>query len=216
MLSRSPFVVAVVLGFGCGGSQATGPASRTGSPEATTASVAAPAAFSDVAAKLGLVFEMPAGFTEVAVHENVDVSYNHALVSADRRIEMRFALRPYATDMPEPLRTREFSRTFFSTAIMNLTHGGQTGESTSPDPLHHEEFNADEARMVVVRFHESNHRPEHFGNGYELCAAIFLHRDGFGDAYTFVLFKDRAALEGMDEDKMHSLRFASRPAPSSP
>ena len=204
-MTRLWIAVVLLLSVACAGKQA-GSTAGTAEPAAP----AAPATFAAQAAALGLTFQAPAGYTEVPIRKNFDVAYDHAVQSADQRIEMRFALRPYPDNMPAPARTREFSWTFFETAIMNLTHGGKTGESTAAEALHLDEFGADDARIVVIRFYETNNQPEHFGNGYELCVAIFMHRDGVGDAYTFVLFKDPEATKLIDEAAMHSLRFAKK------
>lgn len=217
MMMRFPLFATLLILLGCG-SQSAGPTSTSGTPAtATTANTttpttdtaaAAPKGFAAEVAKLGLILDTPAGYSEITVRENRDVTYQHALLSADQRIEMRFAIRLYGADLPEPMRTRQFSWTFFMTGIMNLTHGGQTGDSAPPVVVHHDEFGADDARMVIMRFHDID-KPEYFGNGYQLCVAVYLHRDSVGDAYTFVLFKDESDLKNMNEPTIHSFRFAS-------
>jgi hypothetical protein len=214
-MTRSLFLLCAGLAaLGCG-SHAAPPASNTApAAPAAPAAHATPAASQPFAARvaaLGMVFDAPAGYSETAIRKNLDVAYDHAVVSADQRIEMRFALRPYRADMPPPTRTRQFSWTFFQTGILNLTHGGNTGEAAPPEALPHEEFGADDARMVVMRFQPSTDL-DYFSAGYELGVAIFLHRDGVGDAYTFVLFKGREDTKHIDEATMHALRFAARAA----
>jgi hypothetical protein len=193
------------------------PAAATAAPQPVPVAVAAPAEtpaltrFRDDARKMGLVFDMPAGYVETPVRDNIDVSYDYAVVNAAKRIEMRFALRPYKADAPPPTRTRDFSWLFFMTGVSNLIHGGQSGASVPEQPVPEQHFNADVAKMVVLRWFPGHDDPKHFSDGYGVGAAIFFHRDGVGDAYTFVLLKDRDALGGMDEETMHVLRFAPKP-----
>jgi hypothetical protein len=167
------------------------------------------AAFLADARKMGLTYETPPGYTEVPVRSNQDQSYDYAIASADKQIEMRFTLRPY-DKMPPPMRNRQMSFMFFMTGISNLVRGGHEGQFVDPEPVPREHFNADDARLVVLRWSLPKKSPDAFGDGYEVGTAIFIHRKGVGDAYTFALFKDRDATAGMDEDKLHAMRFAPR------
>ena len=85
---------------------------------------------------------------------------------------------------------------------------GHEGTFVDPKPVPKEHFNADDARLVVVRWSLPKNSPDAFGDGYELGTAIFIHRKGVGDAYTFALFKDRDAIAAMDEETLHVMRFA--------
>jgi hypothetical protein len=170
--------------------------------------------FLEAAKKMGLEYNAPAGYCEVEIVDNMDVSYDYGVLDEDKGIEMRFALRPYSDDTPPPMKSSEFSWIFFTTAIMNITHGGETGESAPPEPLPLDHLGADDAKVVAVRWNKDNNEEDFFGNGYDGCIVIYMHRDGLGDAYTFVLFKDVVTFTAeMDEDKMHTLRFAPEAPP---
>jgi hypothetical protein len=188
--------------------------SPTASPAKPAAAAPAPASpalaeFLAQARKLGVTLETPPGYTETTVRDNMDLSYGYAIVSANKRIEMRFALRPYAA-MPPPMRNLQMSFMFFMTGISNLIRGGHDGTFVDPKPVPAAHYRADDARLVVVRWFQTDTGADAFGDGYELCSAVFMHRKGIGDAYAFVLFKDRDAIAGMDEELMHVMRFAER------
>ena len=157
---------------------------------------------------MGMTYRAPTGFNPTPVIENIDVTYDYSILSADKKIEMRFALRPYSKDMPEPMRTEDFSWTFFQTGIFNLIRGGKTGKAAPAEAVPVDHFGADDAKLVLIRWFNENTDSRAFGNGFELAAVVFIHRDGVGDAYTFVLLKDRAAMENLNEELMHSLHFA--------
>src|SRR4249920_1836195 len=76
------------------------------------------AEFVATARKMGVVYATPPGFTEIPVRDNTDQSYDYAVISADKRIEMRFALRGNDR-VPEPLHNRKMSFVFFMTGIQN-------------------------------------------------------------------------------------------------
>jgi hypothetical protein len=158
---------------------------------------------------MGLTYETPAGYTEVPIRSNQDQSYDYAVVSADKRTEIRFTLRPY-DKMPPPMRNRQMSFMFFMTGISNLVRGGHEGSFIDPKPVPKEHFNADDARMVVLRWSLPKNSPDAFGDGYQVGLAIFIHRKGVGDAYTFGLFKDLDAAGAMEEETLHVMRFAPR------
>src|SRR5262249_5612319 len=128
------------------------------------------------------------------------------VVSADKRIEMRFTLRGYDR-VPEPLHNRKMSFVFFMTGIVNLTRDG-TFEEPGPIPAAH--YNADDASLIAVRWLRTDAGGAAFGDGYQLCSAVFMHREGVGAAYSYFLFKDRDALAAMNEETMHVMRFAPR------
>jgi hypothetical protein len=166
-------------------------------------------AFLAEAHKFGVSLEPPPGYTETPVRKNMDMAYGYAIVSADKRIEMRFALRPY-DEMPPPMRNLQLSFFYFMTGISNLVRGGHVGSFADPQTVPAAHFRADDARLVVVRWFQTDTGANAFGDGYELCSAVFMHRKGIGDAYSFVLFKDRDAIGSMDEELLHVMRFAPR------
>jgi hypothetical protein len=167
------------------------------------------AVFRAAARKMSITYTAPAAYAEVGVRENEDFSYDYAIAAADRQIEMRFALRPY-DQMPPPLRNRQMSFMFFMTGISNLVRGGDTGKIYDERPLPAGHFNADDARLVPVRWFRTDTGPGAFGDGFEAASGIFIHRDRVGDAYTFILLKDRDAIDEMDEETLHTMRFAAR------
>lgn len=158
-----------------------------------------------------MVYQAPPGFTETSIVHNEDVAYNYAVASADRSVEMRFALRPRSSwpgDLPDEAWIPA-SWPFFMTAVTNITRGGQLGESAPPQGVELAPFGADEAKMVVVRLATKNDDVTSFARGFTFCSAVYLHKAAAGDAYIFVLAKDVAAFgANMTEETYHALRFA--------
>ena len=184
------------------------PAHAGGPPPAGAAPSPALATFLADARKMGLTYATPAGYAEVPVRQNMDQGYDYAIASEDKRIEMRFTLRPY-DEMPPPMRNRQMSFMFFMTGVSNLVRGGHEGSFVDPKPVPKDHFNADDAQLVAVRWSLPKNSADAFGDGFEVGMAIFMHRKGIGDAYTFALFKDRDAIDGMDEETLHAMRFAA-------
>lgn len=187
-------------------------------PPVDEAPPAAPAGSTDAQADefargvtaMGLTFAAPAGFEAVAVEPNIDVAYDHALRRPDGRVEIRYALRPYAPDAPEGARTLDFSRAFFATAILNLVHGGHTGEVADPEPVPAADLGADDGQIVVMRFFDDAQADDHFAHGFAAGVAIWIHRGDRGDAYTFVLLRDQDDAALLDDATLTALRFAPR------
>lgn len=202
----------VALIAGCGGKAAppTPPRNTPTGPAAPTATPAPVDAFAAEAAAAGFVYQPPAGFVVTPVTENRDVFVSHAVASADHRIELRFALRPYPADLAPAMRSRQFSSTFFLTAILNLTRGGSSGEAAAAEPVPAADWAADEATMTMIRWFDVAGPADAFGTGFAFAAVLYLHRDGVGDGYLFVMLKDREALAQMTEEAFHALRFAPR------
>lgn len=137
-----------------------------------------------------------------------DVTHDYAVLRADKRVEIRFVLRPYTRDTPQLVRTGKGAWAFFETGIMNLTHLGTTGEAGRAKALAAASYGADDARIVLVRWAPSDDKPTFFGNGYRYAVVIFLHRKDVGDVYEFFLLRDRDAAQQVSERLLHSLRFA--------
>jgi hypothetical protein len=199
----------VVAGCGAAGPIVTQPPAPPAKQAAAPVDSPALAQFRAAARKMAITYTPPAGFAEVPVRDNSDQSYDYAVASADKRIEIRFTLRPYDR-MPEPLRNRDMSFAFFMTGVSNVVHGGDDGRFADPQAVPAAHFNADDARLVALRWFATNLGTDAFSDGYECGSAIFMHRDVVGDAYTYILLRDRAALADMDEETMHAMRFAAR------
>src|SRR5262245_61783930 len=143
-------------------------AGLTPAPAAPKPAAQAPglAAFVAAAKKMGVTFDMPAGYSEVLVRKNMDMAYDYAIVSANKKIEMRFALRPYAA-IPEPMRDAKMALTFFIMGMSNLIRGGEAGRFADPQSVPAEHFNADDAQLVAVRWYHTKQGSNAFGDGYE-------------------------------------------------
>jgi len=184
-------------------------------PPAKPAPTAAPPApspalaqFVEEARKMGMTFEIPPCYAEVAVRDNEDQAYHYAVASADGRIEIRFTLLPFE-GMAQEIRNKETLTMLFVTGVSNIV-GADGKDGTFKDaPAAKDYFNADDAIMLILRWAQPSSRPAAFRHGYEAGAAIFIHRQEAGVANIFVLFKDRAAAAALREGTLNSLRFAA-------
>ena len=204
-MPRAPGACLLLMVSACAARAPAAPAVLPATPTQTPAL----AEFQAVARKMAVVYAPPPGYTEIAVRDNTDQSYDYAVVSADKRVELRFALRGNDR-VPEPLHNRKMSFVFFMTGIENLVRLGEDGKYVEAPPIPAAHYNADDAVMMAVHWFQSDKPGDAFGDGYVHCTAIFMYREGVGAAYTYVLFKDRDALTAVSEETMHTLRFAPR------
>jgi hypothetical protein len=165
---------------------------------------------------MGLELNLPGKYSPVPIRENNDVAYDKAFRDPKTGIEIRITLRPYEEDLPLPTRNLDFSRTFFMTGILNLTHGNKTGSASPLSALPAEMFNADDAAMLAVRWKENNNFSGSFGEGFRAALAVFLNKEKIGDAYIFFLFADPAQAQTVDEKALQVLRFAADNHPKGP
>jgi len=165
------------------------------------------ARFLEVARKMGLTFEAPPGYTEVAVRKNEDQAYHYAVASADGRTELRYTLLPFDL-LPKEIRNKGGALMFFMTGISNIVGADGKDGAFDDNPVSSEYFNADDAVLLTMHWSRKTSRPAAFGYGYDRGGAIFIHRKDVGVAYIFALFKPREA-GSLPDGTLRALRFAA-------
>jgi hypothetical protein len=175
-------------------------------------------AFPKLAAQHGFTFVMPAGFSAVPIVANRDMSYDFAVRSADKALEVRYALRPLRKEdlkAYEDFKKKPPSRdvlldpnTGYPAEILavalNIAGGGDAQEPKHfPPEAVKQEFGADDGLVTSV----SNMRSA-FGKGYRICTFFVIHKKNVGDAYVFFLANDENAFPKLAGPAFHSLVFA--------
>ncbi|UOQ96298.1 hypothetical protein MUN81_13675 [Hymenobacter sp. 5317J-9] len=178
-----------------------------------------------------MTLAVPAGWVEVPVIANEDMSYEYAVRHPKRRLEVRYALRPLAGMLAEYARSKkqkdvtmvdpnEMYQTLFRTVKLNIGPHAQPGQSMDDmlaaefaQPLNEfpaaaikEEFGADWGATAILQPRAS------FGQRYKQCLVVALHKRNAADAYCFFMFDDQADLKDVvfgdpAKSPFHSLRF---------
>ena len=178
-----------------------------------------------------MVLAPPAGWTETPVIGNDQMEYDYALRYPGHRLEVRYALRPLAGVLAEYARSKtkknvtmvdpnRMYETLFRAIVLNVGMGAQAGPDlaagfskplqTFPPAAVKAEFGADWGATALIE-----PGPE-FGQTYQHCLLVGLHKNNAADAYCFYLFDDQKDLTDLvfgDPAKaaFHSLRFAQQP-----
>lgn len=173
----------------------------------------------------------PVGWMETPVIDNEQMSYDYALRYPGRRLEVRYAVRPLATQLIEYARSKKSKnvsmlnpngvyKQVYHTIVLNVGVGGQTNPNMAqalqaefarplkefPSQAIKTEFGADWGATDVIQ------PGSEFGQAYKHCLLVALHKDGAADAYCFYLFDDQKDLAEVvfgdpAQSVFHSLRF---------
>ncbi|MCP4447452.1 MAG: hypothetical protein GY811_19240 [Myxococcales bacterium] len=167
-------------------------------------------AFRKAAAEMGLTYAQPKGFSRTPFVKNEDFSYDYAVVSDDKKIEIRMALRPVGPFLPAGV-PPHFARVFFDTGVSNLTNGDRTGDTYESDEMvSKEDFGANAVGAVIIDWHDEEFEARHFGKGYGIVLIVYMHRNEIGSAYAFFLGRDKETLENrLSEELLKTLKFTA-------
>ncbi len=173
-----------------------------------------PKTFQKLLDRAGMMFEMPEGFEETKPIDNVQMNYEYALKIPGKKLEVRYAVRPMDNFMKEYEEFQENKKegdmmispnklynSLMQATLMNIS-GGQLPQI---DPFDKdavkEEFNADWGATAFVPLEKE------FGQDYQFCLMVALHKDNLGDAYYFFLSDTKEGFEELMAGSFHSLKF---------
>ena len=200
-------------------------------PRPASPSVVAPSVrmhFPHYAAQKGFVFNPPAGFAEVPVTRNPDMLCEHAVVDAAKRVEVRYALRPFARDdlqryqdyvnhrLPQGTVITDPNQrgmAEFMAVAMNVSGGSFKAPQRIEPAMARELFDADEGRVATLANPTSQ-----FAKGWQKIMVIQIFKRNVGHAYLFLLFNDDQDLPaaGLAYPAFRALRFGVAPPPEQP
>lgn len=157
---------------------------------------APPKAAQDKLAKLRLAFDPAASLADAPVGKNGAMEYDLALRTADRKVEVRIALRPHAAKKgPGPLADE------VRATLSRLAAGGTVNLKPFTERTLGREFGASEGFTTFVE-------PKAAGwTDYAHCMMYALRAAGRGDVYVFFLFDDFEASKGPLLQSFHIVKF---------
>ncbi len=162
--------------------------------------VTLPIAFSSLLSRSQLVFVKPDSLVEVKCIFNYQMNYDYALKYPGKRFEIRYAILPMDSEIiryekrrkkgEKGIHPNKSSESVYKATLFNI---GMEGASNLQLPgITYFDTNA-----VRNEFHASwgatalaDLGPE-FGQKYNYCVAMILHKDNIADAYVFYLFDDK-------------------------
>ncbi|WP_027004042.1 hypothetical protein [Hugenholtzia roseola] len=173
-----------------------------------------PKKFTGLLDNAGLTFESPVGFKPTKIIENKQMNYEYAIKHKKENFEVRFAIRPLE-GLLRNYREREKNKkqgeininpnTIYASLLevtaLNIS-GGQTTEIVEFDTQAVKaEFNADWGATTLVKLEEE------FGQSYQYCLIVAIHKDDLGDAYCFFLANSLEQIKELSQPAFYSLKF---------
>jgi hypothetical protein len=171
-----------------------------------------PQKFVDRLNRAQMSFTQPDGYSAIPTITNDQMHYEYALKYIGKNFEIRYAVTPLdsvfiqyeamikaGTKMiygPNQL----YSGALISTA-MNLSGDNMPQIKEFPKTAVSTEFNADWGATCV--FHVTGS----FGDGYNTCMIVAIHKDNLGDAYIFYLTDSPENFRDLLEPAFHALKF---------
>lgn len=156
----------------------------------------------------GLTLHEPDGFIKKEPEENTVLSYEYALQHQQKKLAVRYAIRPIAmvqidyedphNAAPEP---NHLFPMLFQTLVSDFSRGGNSPSNEYSTSDAKSKFNADWAAAAVM---DVNHD---FSTEYEQLLLLALHKNNASDAYVIILFDDYAAVKSEIDLLLESLKF---------
>jgi len=166
--------------------------------------------FKSALGQASMSFTPPKDFSVVPIANNADVRYQYAISSKTVKLEIRYLIRPLASDLEEYERNgrtgadpNALYAPLLLTMCLNLSGGaGCTPSAFDPEEVK-AEFGADAGLTAFVRLNSV------FGKGYKVCLINVIHVQNKADAFTFFLFDDLPSVQShcFRDDVFHALRF---------
>ena|SRR5438105_3056167 len=174
-----------------------------------------PKPFMDLLDRAKLAFVNPAGLVETPSIENPQMNYEYAMKYADKKFEVRFAIRPLdeqIKDYEEKEKTKKPGETntnpnalyasLFKMTVLNISGGDFESMADLDKQTVKTEFNADWGAMAVLPI-----AMKEFGQSYKFCKVLAIHKDNVGDAFIFFLSDSKDGFDDLMKPAYHSLKF---------
>ncbi len=169
-------------------------------------------AFKAFADSAGLVFEMPQGYTAVAVKENPDLWYSFAIINADKSMEVRYtiwSLQPmieaYKASLKDTTTMMIHPNSHYTgrvqANVLNMTGGIDYNIGAFPPQAVRKEFNATAGGSCFFEFNCV------FGEGYRYGQMMYLHKDDTADVIVTFMSNDQSRHADLMRIPFHALKF---------
>ncbi len=171
--------------------------------------------FATILAENGLTFEKPVEFAETEIRKNGDLYYDYAMKLPRDSFEVRytvFSLQPLLDDFKKSLNDpnivtldpNSYYRQMFMANILNVSQSGMENmpqiSDFSPEAVK-TEFGADYGGSSFFRANSE------FGEGYEYCMMMVIHKKDIADVYVSFLGNDMGKFEEYMLKAFHAIRF---------
>ncbi|MCR9171392.1 MAG: hypothetical protein NXI10_02800 [bacterium] len=148
--------------------------------------------FEDILDSMNMTFIAPKNMEETAPIENRQMNYEKAYRDTAARFEVRYALRRH---------NMGFIPQIFEATTLNISGGHLPEYSIFGSEAVKNEFGADGGATVGVPVGTE------FGQEYQYCLLVYIHKTGIGDAYMFYLADDQSIIGDRMSPLFHNLRF---------
>lgn len=164
--------------------------------------------FQQLLADGSLLLEQPEGYIKKEPEENPVLSYEYALQHKDKKLAVRYAIRPI--DMvqidyedphnaaPEP---NHLFPMLFQTLVSDFSRGSNSPSNEYSASDAKSKFNADWAAAAVMDVNPD------FSTEYEQLLLLALHKNNASDAYVIILFDEYASVKPEINLLLGTLRF---------
>lgn len=173
-----------------------------------------PKDFTDLLERAGMMFQMPQGLIECATIENRQMNYEFALKHQNKKFEVRYAIRPLSQlirDYKEKEKSKKpgeivinpntFYNSLFQATVLNISGGVLPKFSIFDKASVKNDFNADWGATTFVKVGKE------FGQEYNYCMVVTIHKDDLGDAYIFYMADNIDVAIELAESAFFSLKF---------
>ena len=173
--------------------------------------------FIELMDKANLEFEKPEGFIETPVIENDQVHYDYALKHPDKHFEVRYRIEPFESFLQSyeemgiskeaaMIKLNKMFDSWFVVISLNV-YAGKLKENEMPkiaqfpEKAVKTEFNAERG------FFSLGEVGKEFGQDYNHCAIVGIHRDNIGNAFCFFLYDKPEDYYNLGLPIFYSLKF---------
>ena len=173
-----------------------------------------PKTFTDLLDRANLIFQKTEGLEATKIIENRQMTYEYAMKYPKKNFEVRYAIRPLDNllrDYEEKEKNKKSGdinthpNGLYSSSLQAITlniSGGQLPEiAVFDEQAVKQEFNADWGATTFVEVSKE------FGQQYQYCMIVAIHKDNIADAYFFYLSNSKDGFEELMFPAFHSLRF---------
>ncbi len=170
--------------------------------------------FEQCVARANMAFKPPEGYIEVPPIENEEMNWDKGYKHPHKQFEVRYRVWPLDSLLMEfhekenhkkpgdiNINPNKWHKSAFEVTLLNIS-GGILPEYTKFDSLAvAQEFNANWGATATVEVGEE------FGQKYQYCLFVMIHKDDLGDGYIFYLADEKETISEEMFPIFHALTF---------
>jgi len=166
-------------------------------------------AFAQLLLDSGLYLEQRQNYSDVPIHANPLVPYEHAMRHESGMLELRFIVRPLSqieidyvdphSAAPEP---NHLFPLLFESITNQLALGSDMPSNTFPEYAAQESFNANWAAAAVFDL------DPRFSTEFSNAFLVGMHKNQLADAYTLFLYNDHELAKPLIKEALSIMSFS--------